>query len=123
VIMRTQKGSVVATGRLTKDPEVKTVGEKNSLLVKFGVAVGEGNETEFVNAVCWRKQAEYAKGLQKGDEVFLTGVDKSREYNGNTYVDTEIKFISKQQSGAQSIPSANQQPREPGEDIDDDCPF
>jgi single-stranded DNA-binding protein len=101
------KTGIIATGRLTKDPEIKTVGQKQSRLAKFGVAVGEGDNKEFVNAVCWRNHADYAECLKKGDEVFIVGIEKTREYEGRdgetkTATDTEIKFIMKQPTGIAS---------------------
>jgi single-stranded DNA-binding protein len=96
------KFMTIGAGRLTRDPEVKMVGaDKDKKLVKFGIAVGEGDAKDFIDAVCWRRQADYAETLKKADEVFFIGIDKTRTYEGRdgeekSKTETEIRWISKQ---------------------------
>jgi single-stranded DNA-binding protein len=97
VILRA-KGMVFGEGRLTRDAEMKRVGEKKSKKVNLGIAVHKKGETpDYVNGVCWGERADYAEGLKKGDSVFFFGEEQpEREYNGKTYKDTEIRYVSKQ---------------------------
>ena len=57
--------NVVLVGRLTKDPELRYVGEKNNALTNFSLAVDRGykslqgeNKVDFINIEVWGKQAE-----------------------------------------------------------------
>lgn len=77
-------------GRLTKDPETKTIGDVK--LVTFSLAVnlsGKGKEkaAHFFNFEAWRQAGEYiAKFAKKGDAVFLSADmrnDKFEDKNGN----------------------------------------
>jgi len=70
----------ILTGNLTRDPEVKQIGENK--VAKFGVAYnkvfkkdGEKKEqTSFFNVEVWGRQAEIAEEyLKKGDLVSLQG--------------------------------------------------
>lgn len=101
------KGMVFAVGRLTKDAETRHVGDKKTKKVSFGIAVSEkGEPSEYVNAICWPPVASYAESLKKGDIVFAVGIDKTREWEGKTYTDTDIKFLSKQTSGTPTAATA-----------------
>jgi len=76
----------VLIGRLCADPEIKKVGE-NSVCI-FTLAVDrpfknkEGkNEVDFIQVVCWRKQAEVvAKFCFKGMLVAVEGRLQIRKY-------------------------------------------
>ncbi len=100
---------VILIGNLTKDPDKATTnsGIENS---KFTVAVqrnftnqdGE-RETDFINVVAWRGQAENCnKYLKKGRKVAVEGELRTRTYEaegGKRYV-TEVlaervEFLSK----------------------------
>ncbi len=111
MILRWKKDGLVfavGTGRLTRDPEEKRVGEKSSLLVKLGVAVGEGDEKEYANLDCWRRQAAYARNLEKADDVFFVGIEKSRTYEKDgeerTATSIEVKYIAAQMNAAVEDP-------------------
>lgn len=74
-------------GRLTKDPEVKTItinGEPVTV-ANFTVAVdedGRSEDTDFYDVVAWRKLAEnVGKYLTKGRLVFVEGRPKKRSYD------------------------------------------
>ena len=79
-------------GNLTRDPEYKTVSEKE--LVSFRVAVNEsiGNgkeETVYMDVDGWGSHADYAKNvsLTKGDRVIIDGRIRQRNWedkNGNS---------------------------------------
>jgi single-strand DNA-binding protein len=74
---------VVLGGRLTRDPELKTVGTKNTALTKFGMAVNEaykgsdGSKKEravFVDVAAWGRTGEVIhEYLKKGDPIFIAG--------------------------------------------------
>lgn len=88
--------SVIVVGRATKDAEFKLVGEKNSPVCSFSLAVGKRKDTTtiFANCKAWYKWAEVAKNIKKGDDVLVIGHTESREYNGNTYTDLIAEWIN-----------------------------
>jgi single-stranded DNA-binding protein len=112
MILRWKKDGLtlaIGTGRLTRNPEVKHVGEKNSLLAKLGVAVNEGEEAEYASLDCWRRQAEYARNLEKADDVFFVGIEKTRTYEGKdgeekTATSIDVKYLAAQMSVAVDEP-------------------
>ena len=81
---------VVLTGRLTRDPELKTT--QNGLSVaSFTIAVNRqfkdsnGNrEADFINCVIWRKSAEnLCKYTHKGSLIGIDGRLQTRSYDNN----------------------------------------
>jgi single-strand DNA-binding protein len=82
---------IVLKGNLTKDPEYKTVSDRE--LVAFRIAVneslGEGREeTAFFDIDGWNNHSRYARDvlLAKGDRVIIDGRLRQREWedkNGN----------------------------------------
>ena len=81
--------SVCLVGRLTRDPELRTVSTGNTT-VSFSIAVnrqftsanGE-READFINCVVWGKQAEnLAKYCTKGSQIAVTGRIQTRNYDG-----------------------------------------
>lgn len=81
---------VVITGRLTKDPELRYT-PNGVAVANFTVAVGRsysnGNgerETDFINCVVWRGQAENLANFQKkGALIGVDGSLQTRTYDGN----------------------------------------
>lgn len=78
----------IIIGRLTRDPEMRTTGSGiNS--TSFTVAVSRNyanqngeRETDFINCVAWRKQAEnIAKYCTKGTQVAVEGRIQTRSYD------------------------------------------
>lgn len=107
MILRWKKDGMIfaiGTGRLTRNAEVKRVGEKNSLLVKLGVAVSETDEKEYASLDCWRRQAAYAQNLEKADDVFFFGIEKTRTYERDgeerSATSIDVKFIAAQMTAA-----------------------
>jgi single-strand DNA-binding protein len=93
---------VFLTGRLGKDPEVKTI-ENGATVANFTLATsehykdrttGEKKEiTEWHNVVAWRGLGEVAgKYLKKGSMVTIIGKNKTRswEKDGITRYTTEV---------------------------------
>ncbi|MBR2176310.1 MAG: single-stranded DNA-binding protein [Clostridia bacterium] len=83
-------GSVMICGILGKDAETKRVGEKNAVLTKFSVKVGERavegvdkKQAVWVNCTAWNDIGKAASTLKKGDSVFVIGKIRKYLYNGN----------------------------------------
>ena len=80
--------SVILVGRLTKDPEVKYVGEKNILVTNFTLAVdrkskkeSKGQKTDFIRIEDWKEAADIcANKIKKGNLVSVKGELRIDEY-------------------------------------------
>lgn len=78
---------VIITGRLTAKPELKTTTSGTSV-TSFSLAVqrnfknAQGEyDTDFINVVVWRKQAEFASNyFDKGQLITVVGSLTSRRY-------------------------------------------
>lgn len=95
--------NVVLVGRLTRDPELRTVNTMNgsNTTCSFTVAVnrqfsnqnGE-RDADFINCVIWGKQAEnLSRYCTKGSQIGVTGRIQTRSYQnqeGNTVYVTEV---------------------------------
>ncbi|HSQ88358.1 single-stranded DNA-binding protein [Romboutsia sp.] len=97
--------NVILVGRLTKDPEVKYVGESNHLKAEFSIAVNrdyiEKDGTrgiDFIPIEIWGRQAELcAQYLHKGRQVGIEGrilIEKYKNKNGENRVFTKVKANS-----------------------------
>ena len=79
--------NVVLVGRLTRDPELKYTGN-NVAVASFSLAVNRNfkdangeRETDFINCVIWRQQAEnLANWAKKGALIGITGRIQTRSY-------------------------------------------
>lgn len=79
--------NVVLVGRLTRDPELKYTGN-NIAVASFSLAVNHNfkdangeRETDFINCVIWRQQAEnLANWAKKGALIGITGRIQTRSY-------------------------------------------
>ena len=73
---------VVISGRLTRDPEIKTAGE--TTVAKYTIACdrrGKKEETDFISCVAFGKTAEFAeKYLAKGKRILITGRIQTGSY-------------------------------------------
>ena len=111
---------VFLCGRLTKDPEVKT-GENT--VARYTLAVdrrfSKGEETDFINCVCFGKAAEFAeKYLKKGIKIIIVGRIQTGSYtnkDGQKVYTTDI--IIEDQEFAESKGSANTEEK-PAKDND-----
>lgn len=105
---------VVLTGRLTADPELKTT-QSGLSVTSFSIAVdrrfgsGEERQTDFINIVAWRQQAEFvAKYFKKGNLIGIEGSIQTRKYtdkNGNNrtafeVVANNIQFVESKRDSA-----------------------
>ena len=92
---------VILVGRITKDPELKTISNSSSV-VNFTIAVNRPvaqnadqnqNNADFINCVIWNKQAEnLAKYVKQGSLIGVEGRIQTRNYesNGTTRYVTEV---------------------------------
>ena len=91
---------VILMGRITQDLEVKQTPQGVSVL-SFSVAVqrsyarqGEERQTDFINCVAWRQQAEFiGRYFSKGRMIALEGNLRTRTYddkNGVKHYVTEV---------------------------------
>lgn len=91
--------SITLFGRLTRDVEVKKVGESN--IANFTLAVRRdfikegGQETDFINCFCWGKQAEILeKYVKKGEQLIINGslqIDTVEDDMGTKKYYTKVK--------------------------------
>ena len=143
---------VVLGGRLTADPELRST-QGGVSVTSFSVAInrryakpGESAQTDFINVVAWRQQAEFiTKYFRKGSSICICGSLQSRSWTDNEgkkryatdVVCDEVMFVdSKSESSAQNsaftpdytaaMQNPASMPAEPKfEEIaeDDDLPF
>lgn len=132
---------VIIVGRLGADPELKTVGQGQSV-ARLSVATSENwlskdgqkqERTEWHRIVVWGKQAENcAKHLSKGRQVYVEGRLQTRQWEdqqGQKRYTTEIvaqtvQFLSPPSQSTQYEASANQDfGPEPSFDSNDEIPF
>lgn len=79
---------IILLGRLTREPEVKVVGERT--VTTFTMAVDRlfkskngGQEADFISIVTWNKTAEIAGNyLHKGQRALVEGRLQIRSYDG-----------------------------------------
>ena len=77
---------VTLIGRITKDLELKYIGEKNTANVKFNLAVDNYENgqkgADFIPVTVWGKQAEnLCKYCGKGSQIAVNGALKIRSYD------------------------------------------
>lgn len=83
--MSRPNNTVVLTGRITKDPEVKEVSNDNAV-IRFTLAVDDGTingekQTQFITCVAWNGVADViGKYVKKGDMVNITGSLQENNY-------------------------------------------
>jgi len=97
MIMQVKAGnSVMVAGTVTKDAEYKTIGENDTPLTSFSLAVNaRGEPPAYANCKAFGGVlANYARDIKKGDAVFASGVLESREYNGKTYHDINCQWLN-----------------------------
>ena len=91
---------VFLIGRLTADIELRHT-PNNTPVASFSIAVnrrytkqGEQTQADFINIVCWDKQAEFvSKYFRKGSSIFVSGAIQQRKWQdkeGNNRYSFEI---------------------------------
>lgn len=97
----------ILTGRLTKDPEVKTT-NNNKTVLSFSLAVDRGDKdrtTDFIDCVAWGSTADFiGKWFSKGSPLSIIGKVQTRTYekDGQNIKRTEI-LVDK----AEFVPKTN----------------
>lgn len=78
---------IVLMGRLTKDPEVRKVGEKQVSKGRFTLAVDRPRygdtqpQADFIPVVVWRSTAEFVdRNFHKGKQVYIVGRLQTRSW-------------------------------------------
>ena len=113
---------VILIGRLTKDPELRTIASGNAT-TSFTIAVNRNftnqngeREADFINCVAWRKQAEnVAKYCTKGSQVAVEGRIQTRSYDApdgtkryvTEVVADNVTFLGSRASGSQISESSS----------------
>ncbi|MEE1007082.1 MAG: single-stranded DNA-binding protein [Acutalibacteraceae bacterium] len=124
---------VVLTGRLTADPELKTT-QSGVSVTSFSIAVqrrcksGEEAQTDFINIVAWRQNAEFvAKYFKKGNMIGIEGSIQTRKYtdkNGNNRTAFEVVVNNIQFAESKTATSQeNTNSEDLGDVSDDDLTF
>ena len=135
------RNSVSLLGRITKDLELKKVGEDNCV-VNFNLAINrvtkndaDHPEVDFIPIVAWGKTAEnIAKFFSKGDRIGVSGRLQSRVYEDKDsgknrtvieMVADEFEFIEKKDGQATSAPTkaSTKTNNETTQQSDDDLPY
>lgn len=121
--MQTKIGEmVIVTGSCTKDAEMRLVGDKQTPMCTFSLAVGKRQDTTtiFVNCKAWRKLAEYAQNIRKGDSVIVVGELETNEYNGKTYTNLVAEWLNFVGSGSSAELSPSGKPFPVGVQFEED---
>lgn len=74
-------------GRLVRDPELRKVGTEEVSICSFTIAndrdygTGEERETDFIDIVAWRKDAEFVcNHFKQGDSIIVNGRLQARRW-------------------------------------------
>lgn len=130
---------MIVIGNLTRDPELRRVGQENVAVTTFTVGVRKphvrsgANDSDFIRVTCWRGLAETCcKYLHKGSKVAVTGYAKAGSYtrqDGSTesYIEVtaeDLEFCDRRENGtteaaAQAAPETAPEP----EQVDEEPPF
>ena len=113
--------TVILTGRLTADPELKTTAN-GVPVTSFTIAVqrkykqGEESQADFINIVAWRQTAEFiTKYFHKGSMIGIEGSIQTRKYqdkDGNNRVAFEViannvQFVESKKASADASPASD----------------
>ena len=133
---------VILVGNLTRDPELKTVGE--TCVCDFAIAIDDGykkksgekvERTEFIDIVVWGVQGENAnKYLSKGSSVLVEGKwqtdrweNEAGEKRSKVRVRADrVQFLSTKSQSTGTRPASvtdTAAASAPAIDDDDDVPF
>ena len=113
---------IILMGRLTRDPELRRT-QSDLPVTSFTLAVdrrfskqGEDKQTDFIDIVCWRKDAEFAaKWFSKGMLVAVSGSLQMRPWQdkeGNKRISAEV--VAEELHFAESKRSDSTGPRDIG---------
>lgn len=115
-------------GNLTRDPELRPVGQ--SSVASFSIAVGwkskEKEGVEFINISAWGKLGEIvAQYAKKGTKVFVQGSMKTEKYTGKDGTEKQSVKITadKVQFLSKSSTQSEQQEEPAQQEEDSNIPF
>ena len=116
---------LTAAGRIGKDAELRTTPNAKkvcSFSIATDVDFGDRKKTIWVNCSLWGKRGEaLSQYLIKGTSVTAVGEMSTREYDGKTYVELNVREIALQ-GGAK--PSAASESKDNfSADLNDEVPF
>ncbi len=131
---------VVLIGRLTRDPELRYTPGNGVPVATFTLAVDRNftnqqgeRETDFIDIVVWRKQAENcANYLKKGSLAAATGRLQVRSYDDSQgirrkvaeIVADDVRFLDSRKKSADEKPDLPEPPPDDDTEISgDDIPF
>lgn len=120
--------SITATGRLTKDPEVRAYGNDKSL-TSFSIACTQGFKdnikTVFLNCSAFGKIGEaIAKYFKKGDGIVILGEFTTNKKDDKVYHGVIVKeFVFGQKHKDSSGTSQPESPQESNPFSDEEIPF
>lgn len=138
--MAVSYNKVILAGNLTRDPQLKPVGDKNSV-TNFGLAINrrykgsDGNmneEVTFVDVEAWGKTGELVcQYVAKGSSVLIEGRlkldswdDKDGQKRSKLKVVADgVQFLSFKEKAHGDAPAPAPGPRKPAAAQDDDTPF
>ena len=119
--------NVALVGRLTKDPELRQIGDKNRSVCDLRLAVDNGkHDPTFVDVSTFDGSAEAcAEHLSKGRQVAVSGRLVYREWKADDgsprskhSVIGRVEFL-----GSKNGAAGPEEPSESGEKSDEDIPF
>lgn len=134
--------SVILSGRLTADPELKTT-QSGVTVTSFSIAVNRSytkdgkSQADFINIVAWRNTAEFVtKYFTKGSLIGIEGSIQTRNYedkNGNKrtafeVVANQVHFLESKRNSEQESDNSSTMPNADTTDFseigtDEDLPF
>ena len=98
----------ILIGRLTKEPEFKTVGETNiaSFSIAYSTGYGDKKKSNYIDCVAFGKTAEVVKNYtKKGSQIAIEGSleqDSWDGQDGKKNYKTKIRIASLQLLGSKS---------------------
>lgn len=128
---------VIIAGKVSKDAELKYVGDKQTAMCTFGVMVGKDaeNKTVFANCKAWRDIGLLAASIRKGDNICVIGTpDEFTTTDGKVFKSINVEWFNNasampviaQETHLAEPPINNGFNQNDGfaqVDIDDDLPF
>lgn len=123
---------IALCGRLTREPEVRYAGSKNTAIARFSLAVDrrfkrEGQpEADFFNCVAFGKTGEFVeKYLRKGTKVIVEGEMRNNNYEskkhpGETVYSFEVNVNQIEFAESKKVAEENDQQTPPQQKAPDD---
>ena len=85
-------------GRLTKEPESRTIPSTGTNVVTFTIAINRAYKrdvTDFINCQAWGKTAEIiAKYVHKGDQIGIQGELNIDKYEDKYYTKINVQSVT-----------------------------